>query len=533
VEDAKANGPVRRLRAGLFALGRRYPAPVIVAITLLSNLTATAFNITYNGRFVARCNETQQEAFWRLVGLYNPIAFPVGLGTILALAWPIQRNHRRVLRGEALAPDEMRRCQKTLVNLPFLLACVNSLCWVPGAFLFPAVLGPLGDPERVGEVWQQFMLSFGVGMGLTVVQTLFFVEEFVILVLYPLYFRDARPADTPGGLQIGFFWRLFLFWGAVALMPMIAVVVLTGNIHDPSLQGDFYLTVGGGLLSGGLISLLVGRSLWRWLREQGRASERITHGDLSTRVEEKRPDEWGKLTDRFNDMAAALQHAELARETLGQFVGPEARDEILAHYPGLEVSVQEITVLFADIRGFTARSAGQPPERVGALLNRFLTLALWSIEDRGGYVNKFLGDGVMALFGATRPRPDHADLALACAHDLLARLGDLNAELCSRGEAPLRVGIGIHTGPALVGCFGATVKTRDGGQRVRREFTAIGETVNLCQRIEQLTKQCGGPILVSEATRQRLRLPAALECVGPQDVPGAPEPVVVHRAAKL
>jgi adenylate cyclase len=124
---------------------------------------------------------------------------------------------------------------------------------------------------------------------------------------------------------------------------------------------------------------------------------------------------------------------------------------------------------------------------------------------------------------------DHADLALASARELLRRLCELNAELTGQGEAPLVIGIGIHTGPALVGCFGATVQSDNGQPLMRREFTAIGETVNFCQRIEQLTKKCGGPILITEGTRARLRSDWPLECVGPQELPGAPGPMVVYK----
>ena len=181
------------------------------------------------------------------------------------------------------------------------------------------------------------------------------------------------------------------------------------------------------------------------------------------------------------------------------------RDEILERYPGLGGEVVEVTVVFIDIRGFSRRSAGEPPERVVCLLNRFFTLSFLAIERHCGHVNKFLGDGLMALFGVPRACDDHADRAVAAALDLLAELARLNDELKREGQEPLVVGVGIHTGPALVGCVGATLGADAGRERTRKEFTAIGETVNLAQRVEQLTKCCGGPVLLSEATRRRLR----------------------------
>ena len=241
------------------------------------------------------------------------------------------------------------------------------------------------------------------------------------------------------------------------------------------------------------------------------------------------PDEWGSLTNHFNDMAGALGRAEHLRETFGQFVSPEVRDQIVEHIPGLEVVVQDITVLFADIRGFTKRCSHETPERVRMLLNKFFTLAVDVIEDRGGLVNKFLGDGVMAFFGATSVRQDHPDLAVTCALNMLKRLHVLNEELGARGEAPLAVGIGIHTGPALVGCFGANIVASNGQERLRREFTAIGETVNLGQRLEQLTKALGGPVIIGQKTRERLTGQPDLECLGSHHLPGSNDVMVVYR----
>ena len=131
------------------------------------------------------------------------------------------------------------------------------------------------------------------------------------------------------------------------------------------------------------------------------------------------------------------------------------RDELLKRFGQLGGTVQEITVMFADIRGFTPRSADKAPEEVVELLNRFLSLAVQAVEANGGWVNKFLGDGFMALFGTPLPRDDHADAAVAAGGDLLRRLTGLNEDLARQGEAPLKIGIGIHTGQALVGCIGA------------------------------------------------------------------------------
>jgi len=164
------------------------------------------------------------------------------------------------------------------------------------------------------------------------------------------------------------------------------------------------------------------------------------------------------------------------------------------------------------------------------LLNRFFTLAMAAVKGRGGVVNKLLGDGLMALFNAPLRQNDHADRAVEASLDLLERLADFNRELSEVRQAPLTVGVGIHTGPAVVGCIGASIAQPDGRKSTRKEFTAIGETINQGQRIEQLTKDVPGPVLLSEQTFHCLRRKRPLTCLGPRQLAGFPQPVVIYRA---
>jgi len=513
-------GPRRALLRRLFVFGQHHPVACVLLVALVSNVFATIFNIAYNENFiVTRSTEDQKAVFFWLVLLYNPIAFPIGLTFIFRLTLPIYRHHRQVLRGEILSAEEMKSCREALIRLPTSLMFVNSMCWVAGAFAFPFLICWFGGSEHAGQIWLQFLVSFGVGMALTVVQTLFFIEEYLIWVLYPLYFRDARPADYRGGLQ-SFFWRMIFFWSALALAPMIGVAALAANLDDRPVQFAFFLTIFGGLASGLAISGLVGWSLWRWLQEHQHASEQITHGNFSTRVNEKRPDEFGKLSDRFNDMAAGLEQGEKVRETFGQFAHPEIRDEIMERFLGVGGEVKFVTVMFIDIRGFTARSSGEAPEKVFDWLNRFATLALSAVEENRGWVNKFLGDGLMALFGVRQSSHSHADEAVDAALDLLQRLDLLNKDLEREGYPPLSVGIGIHTGPVHYGCIGAAIELPDGQKTYRREITAIGETVNLASRIEQLTKTIEGTILLSGCTRKSMTRPVELTAHGAHSVRG-------------
>jgi adenylate cyclase len=520
------------------AFARRRPFLTLFLLVAASNVAGSFFNIYYNQLLIVESylDARQKEVFASVaLPLYNLLAYPIFLGVVLYLLIPLRSCRTALLAGTPPPPDRLEFCRRRLINLPFHTVYLNFMGWIPGAVFFPLLICRLGGPHESERIWGQFAVSFAVAAVLTTVQTFIVVDTFLTDVLYADFFRDARPADVRGAWRISFRLRLRLLWAAVALMPLVALLAVAWNFGQPHqdaarlqrLAAEVAVVCG---LSGGLIFRFVGRDVHEWIRAHAAATEQVEQGNLDVYLPQKRPDEFGRLTDRFNDMAAALRRAREERETFGQIVSPRVRDAIVEHYHGLGGEVKEVTVLFADIRGFTARSAGEPPERVFDLLNRFLTLAVGAVEDIGGLVNKFLGDGFMALFNAEPPCPDHADRALASALELLVRLEGLNRELDKQGQAGLTVGVGIHTGPALVGCVGATLPLHDGRRRLRREFTAIGATVNLGQRLEQLTKAHGGPILLSEATCRRLRRPVALEPVGALPVPGSDTTVVAYRA---
>jgi adenylate cyclase len=183
------------------------------------------------------------------------------------------------------------------------------------------------------------------------------------------------------------------------------------------------------------------------------------------------------------------------------------------------------TVMFVDLRGFTATAERLPPEIVLEMLNRYLGEMSDAILDEGGTVASFMGDGIMALFGAPIECPDHADRAVAAARRMRdERLPAFNAWCAGRvpGEG-FRIGVGIASGPVMSGNVGS---------ERRMEYTAVGDTANIASRLQSLTKETPEMILIADSTRAVLSAPVAdLEAVGALDVRGRQVPAAVWTLA--
>jgi class 3 adenylate cyclase/CHASE2 domain-containing sensor protein len=185
---------------------------------------------------------------------------------------------------------------------------------------------------------------------------------------------------------------------------------------------------------------------------------------------------------RVKGLFARYVHADVVRE----LIDGEDRIELAGEE-------REITVLFSDIRGFTTMSEHVDPVEMVAQLNEYFEAMVEVVAAHDGTVDKFLGDGLMAIFGAPARREDHAERACLAALDMLDRLAEVNRGRVARGLDELRIGIGIHTGNAVVGNVGSPP--------FRVDFTAIGDTVNLAARIESMTKELGAVVVASESTR--------------------------------
>ncbi len=275
-----------------------------------------------------------------------------------------------------------------------------------------------------------------------------------------------------------------------------------------------------GVLAGvGFVALLVGP-----LRRLRSGVDRLAAGDVTVRVPPTSRDEVGELTRAFNEMGDALEQKQRIQLAFGRYVDDYVLNQLLESgdeekQAGIE---REVSVLFVDIRQFTRLSEGMQAQDVVALLNEVFQLISDIILGRGGTIDKFIGDSVMAYFGAPVPHDDHPLRAVGAAIDIVRAIERRNQAVqgLPAGDAsrvPASVGIGIHAGVVVVGNIGSDRRT---------DFTAVGDAVNVAHRLEKLAQP--SQILVSEAVQRRVRGATRLRFEGERQLSGREEPVHVY-----
>lgn len=240
--------------------------------------------------------------------------------------------------------------------------------------------------------------------------------------------------------------------------------------------------------------MLISRNVTRPVRALALGARRIAEGDYQQRVNLEQQDEIGQLAKAFNGMAVGLAEKEKVRDLLGKVVSPEIANELMSKALELGGEEREVTILFSDVRGFTSLCEGQSPKQILSLLNEYFSAITAVIEAQGGVVDKYIGDAVMALFGAPLHFDDAPTRAIASALAMFDSLATLNHSFTARSLHNISIGVGINTDKVVVGNMGS---------QTRLNYTAIGDGVNLASRLEGLTKRYGVNIIVSEHTAKQ------------------------------
>jgi len=224
------------------------------------------------------------------------------------------------------------------------------------------------------------------------------------------------------------------------------------------------------------------------------------------------------LAIRWGALAAEYLEGRHVRKSLGQYVGTEVAKQIVEQDERLAGKKQVVTVFFTDVRNFTTMCEGLAPEDVALRMNELFAMMGKVIERHGGAIFDFIGDAVLAVFGAPKENPQHAQAAAQSAIEILAGLDELNRRWVSNNLEPLRIGIGLHTGEVVTGIVGT-------GER--KKFDVTGDTVNTGSRVEGLNKQFGTAILATRETVADLNGAFNVRRCGEVVVKGREKPVEV------
>jgi adenylate cyclase len=393
------------------------------------------------------------------------------------------------------------------VNMPIRVLLRDA--WLPGLLVTPAVacavivvldlgwssLAPLIAVGFVASAYAMILQYFAIELGLQPV-----LDDI----------NDNLPEDfhfVRAGLPLRF--------KLVAGLPMFSVITglivaaFTSRDADSSLGLAIGVTLAVAFTVGLELAALAANSIVRPLAAVRRAMASVQEGDFTTRVSVLTNDDLGELADGFNRMAAGLAERERLRQAFGTYLDRDVAEYILSQGVSPRGVVVDVSVLFCDVRDFTAFAERVEAEEVVASLNELFEAIVPVIVRHGGHVDKFVGDGLLAVFGAPEPFPDHADRALTAGCEI--------ARLTEDGVGgDLRVGIGINSGRVVAGSIG-------GGGRLN--FSVIGDAVNVAARVEAATRETGDSLLLTAETRDRLRRDVPLIPRGQAELKGREEPI--------
>lgn len=393
------------------------------------------------------------------------------------------------------ARDKVKR---RIVYMPLALSGIGFMGWMiyTPCYFFGAVLSGLPLANRATAA---FLLDKTLTACMSYVLAYYPLELVVRKSLIPYFFPDGNFSICRDAWRPSIRTRLYIMYFSVGVFPvcMLFVMVLRNSRGGLFNAGLFPLATAMAvcLIIGLFITFLIARLLYLPLIEMRRAVEKIRSGNLDVKVSVESNDEVGNLGEAINEMAQGFRASEFMKDTFGKIVDPLVRDYLLDGNVDLGGDVRDASVLFCDIRGFTSISEKMRPERVVDMLNRYFEGLSACIMNENGIVNKYIGDAILALFGAPAPLDNNADAAVAAALRIHSFLPDMNRAFEKLGFPTLAIGIGIHTGPVLVGNIGSTT---------RMEYTAIGDTVNIAARVERLCKKYPPNLLITDATAKRL-----------------------------
>lgn len=461
--------------------------------------------------------------------IYLPITFMIIFGFSFIYEGPVRGFLNNIYLGIENNKTLTLKAGQRVLNEPFFLIVYNICAWLIAAVVYPMILYHNDAPRNV--VIRVFFQTSMVGV-IGTTAAFFILERILRKFLAPVFFPDGGLYQIPKTFHITIKTRMVALIAAANFLPLCAFIAMSmGTLHsqyDPAkllelLRTAIIFNSLSFILIGTILMFLVSSSLTRPFSDIIQALRQIRQGNFDGRIKVSSNDEIGYTGDVINEMTKGLKEREFIKNTFGQYVTKEIRDEVLAGRVPLDGEQKEVTILFSDLRDFTPLIEQNDPKQMIRMMNLYFKEMDDAIKENNGLIMQFIGDEIYAVFGAPIYTPNHPVNAVNAAISMNKKMTALNTRFKEKGWPVLTHGIGIHSGSALA----ANIGSPD-----RKAYLLIGNTVNIASRLQGLNKKFCTELIISEQTflkiHQADRVNMPFKALPITKVKGISEPVSIY-----
>jgi adenylate cyclase len=476
-------------------LGPRYPAVFITAELQTAFLVATGAVALFSFYYSVSGND-----FLKILAVTLALT-AIGVGFVLMRVLKRLRPLRAWLEGDR-SSEKTVEAWHLAVNLPVLL--------VRRDFYVPMIVTLITVVASVAILQLSWLAFFPILLAALLTAAYAGTLHYLALELAmrPILFDINAALDRPVRIDRPAVPLRIKLLGSLPLINVITGMVVAALTSDGGGTDALTVAVLIALFVSFTISfeltVLLTRSILRPIEDLEAATERIRQGRFDEHVPVTTSDEFGELSSAFNQMVDGLAERERLREAFGTYLDEEVAQHLISadFEPGGEEV--EVSLVFVDVRDFTAAAAEADASEVVARLNELFECIVPIVARHRGHIDQFIGDAVLAVFGAPERIPQHADRAVQCAVELARSIN-------SRRPGGFEVGVGVNTGPVVAGSIGGAG---------RLSFSVIGDAVNLAARVQDSTRETGDYVLITGETRAELSETIEVEPRGEREIPG-------------
>ena len=476
-------------------LGRRYPS-VFVCLELPNAFVVAALSVALFGFYYS----LSKSEFLQVLAITEALT-AIGVVTVIIRVLRRLRPLEAWIGGER-SPEQTAQAWHLAVNMPMTLIRRDFL--VPVLVTLATVIVSVA---LLGLSWLAFFpitIAAFISVGYAAILHYLALE----LAMRPILFDINEQLEVPVRLDRPVVPLRVKLLGSLPLINVITGVVVaaltSGGGGTDALGVNVLLALFVSFTISFELTVLLSRSILRPIEDLEAATERIRQGRFDEHVPVTTSDEFGELASSFNQMVDGLAERERLREAFGTYLDEEVAEHLISADFEPQGQQVEVSLVFVDVRDFTTAAAESDATQIVGRLNELFECIVPIVANHRGHIDQFIGDAVLAVFGAPERIPQHADRAVQCAVELARTIN-------SRRPGGFEVGVGVNSGQVVAGAIGGAG---------RFSFSVIGDAVNLCSRVEAETRETGDPVLITGATRALLSETIEVEARGEREIRG-------------